>query len=79
MRKPGFLVVLLVLVVGCSSMKEIPPPEQQEQTVVLKTMPPPCRYQVVYRDRPTWVDPAFAAFERRGEYLLEEAHKSRRW
>lgn len=69
------LLIIVVLGMGCSSLdlQEIP----QEKAGGLPVTPPPSRYRVVYRDRSTLVDPAFAAIERRWEYLLE-ANEPRR-
>jgi hypothetical protein len=63
-----FLILLvLMLAESCAHIQE-----QPAKPAPVAAPLPPCRYQVVYRrDRGTWVDPAFVAIERRGEYLLE--------
>jgi hypothetical protein len=63
------LLILLVLMLGgsCAHIQE-----QSVKPVPVAAPSSQCRYQVVYRrDRGTWVDPAFVAIERRGEYWLE--------
>jgi len=70
------LLILLVLVLagGCAHLQEEP-----AKTEPVAAPLPPCWYRVVYRwDRGTWVDPAFVAIERRGEYLLEPANCGRK-
>lgn len=74
MRKLLLLIIVVLGGMGCSSLELQKP---QEKAAVLPVTSPPCRYHVVYRDRSTLVDPAFAAIERRWEYLLE-ANESRR-
>ena len=67
MRRLAVGVLLVGLAGGCASLGPGPAAAPAPAAV-----PPPASYQVVYRDRGTWVDPAFVAIERRGEYLLEE-------
>lgn len=70
------LLILFVLMLagGCAHLQE-----QPVKPAAVAALSPPCRYQVVYRrDRGTWVDPAFVAIERRGEYLLEPGASGRK-
>jgi hypothetical protein len=69
------LLIIVILGIGCTSLDGREKPQEQE---VLPNPSPPPRYHVVYRDRSTLVDPAFAAIERRWEYLLE-VNEPRRW
>lgn len=71
------LLIIAILGIGCTSLDLQEKPQQQETVLPLPS--PPARYRVVLRDRSAWVDPAFAAIERRWEYLLEEKEPRRRW
>jgi hypothetical protein len=68
------LILGLLLLAGCCT--QCPKPEDKPaQNPLAAPAPEPCRYQVVYRDRGTWVDPTFVAIDRSKEYLLEKRRK----
>jgi hypothetical protein len=71
-----WLLILFALMLSgsCTHVQE-----QPAKPVPVAAPSPTCRYQVVYRrDRGTWVDPAFVAIERRGEYWLEPGARGRK-
>ena len=70
----SFLVICLLLVAGCCT--QCPKPEEKPaQQLLAAPAHETCRYQVVYRDRGTWVDPTFVAIDRSREFLLEKRRK----
>ena len=78
MKWKGLIFLFLILAAGCCTRCNKPPETPVAQLETLQASQEPGPYQVVYRDRGTWVDPMFVAIDRRGEFLLDKKTERRR-